>query len=121
MIRRIVLFISITYILSEKYLIETADKEGRDDGGEEMGEEGGSDYSFLQNLKMEQSGQFDLQAFPVKTINLFNSIPIEDVDVAKFRGGRRGRGNIKKYIGESMRLSCKVRSFLSLNQLFFWR
>ena len=63
MILRIVLFIFVTDLLAEKYLIELADNEGdegRDDGGEEVAEEGGSDYSLLQNLKMEQSGQFEL-------------------------------------------------------------
>ena len=32
---------------------------------------------------------------------------------ASFRGrGRSGRGTLKKYIGDSMTLSCKVGSFL---------
>ena len=60
MIRLIVVLISITSLLAEKYLIETSDREGEQQGdirGEEEGGEGGSDYSFPLKLKMEQSGR----------------------------------------------------------------
>ena len=60
MIRLIIVLISITSLLSEKYLIETSDRGGEQQGevgGEEEGDEGGSDYSFPLDLKMEQSGQ----------------------------------------------------------------
>ena len=60
MIRLIIVLISITSLLSEKYLIETSDREGKQQeevSGEEEEDEGGSDYSFPLDLKMEQSGQ----------------------------------------------------------------
>ena len=60
MVRIVILLISIGSLLADKYLIETADREGeqqREVRREEEGDEGGSDYSFPLDLKMEQSGQ----------------------------------------------------------------
>ena len=99
MTRTAIIFLLITGLLAKKYLIEVAnegrDKGEDDEGGKEGGEgedgegsEGGSDFSFNNKLRMVVDGG------------------------RRFRSQRSGAGGVKKYIGDTLTLTCNVGSFL---------
>ena len=98
MTRTVVIFLLIIgRLLTKKYLIEVANKrgdegvEGQDEGGDEgadgEGREGGSDYSLNNKLRMV-------------------------MDVGRGRRSRSRRaGGQKKYVGDTLTLTCNVGSF----------
>ena len=103
MTRTAIIFLLITGLLAKKYLIEVAnegrDKGDDDEGGKEGGErgaegedgegsEGGSDFSFNNKLRMVVDGG------------------------RRFRSQRSGAGGVKKYVGDTLTLTCNVGSFL---------
>ena len=105
MTRTVVIFLLITPgLLARNYLIEVANKggdegvegqdegvEGQDEGGDEgadgEGREGGSDYSLNKKLRMV-------------------------MDAGRGRRSRSRRaGGQKKYVGDTLTLTCNVGSF----------
>ena len=98
MTRTVVIFLLITPgLLARNYLIEVANKgvgegvEGQDEGGDEgadgEGREGGSDYSLNKKLRMV-------------------------MDAGRGRRSRSRRaGGRKKYVGDTLTLTCNVGSF----------
>ena len=99
MTRPVLIFLLITTgrLLTKKYLIEVANKrggegvEGQDEGGDEgadgEGREGGSDYSLNKKLTMV-------------------------MDAGRGRRSRSRRaGGQKKYVGDTLTLTCNVGSF----------
>ena len=97
MTRTVVIFLLITPgLLARNYLIEVTNKqggegvEGQDEGGDEgadgEGREGGSDYSLNNKLRMV-------------------------MDAGRSGRSRRAGGQ-KKYVGDTLTLTCNVGSFL---------
>ena len=98
MTRTVLIFLLITPgLLARNYLIEVANKrgdegvEGQDEGGDEgadgEGREGGSDYSLNKKLRMV-------------------------MDAGRGRRSRSRRaGGQKKYVGDTLTLTCNVGSF----------
>ena len=98
MTRTVVIFLLITPgLLARNYLIEVTNKqggegvEGQDEGGDEEadgeGREGGSDYSLNKKLRMV-------------------------MDAGRGRRSRSRRaGGQKKYVGDTLTLTCNVGSF----------
>ena len=88
MTRTVVIFLLITPgLLARNYLIEVANKGGGEgvEGADGEGREGGSDYSFKKNLRMV-------------------------MDAGRSGRSRRAGGQ-KKYVGDTLTLTCNVGSF----------